>query len=349
MLLPEVADSAARGKMHKHSASLPAALARQPSRGRLLSPRYWPTWAGLGVLWLLSLLPFRLQLAVGASLGALLRRLPLRFVRIARRNIELCLPELGPAESRRLLDRHFTSLGIALLEIAAAWWWPTARLRKISRIEGMEHLHTALARGHGAILLTAHLTPLEIGGRILAAATPVNIIYRPTKNAALAHVLGRCRSCNGGHAIPRDDIRAMIAALKNNECVWYAPDQSYRKKGAEMVSLFGIPAATNTATSRIARMTGAAVLPFWVERLPGSAGYRAVIQPPLENFPSECPRADAERFHRLIEAQVRAVPDQYLWIHRRFKGLGPDYPDYYGRKVPLVVSARQPSAASPLV
>jgi Kdo2-lipid IVA lauroyltransferase/acyltransferase len=333
--------------MANRSSSLSAARARPPSWGRLLSPRYWPTWAGLGVLRLLSSLPFPLQLAVGAALGAVLRRLPLRFVRIARRNLEICLPELGAAARRRLLNRHFISLGISLMEIAAAWWCPTAKLQKISRVEGLEHLRGALARGHGAILLTAHFTPLEIGGRILAAATPVNIIYRPTKNEALSHVLGRRRSCNGGHAIPRDDVRAMVAALKNNECVWYAPDQSYRKKGAEMVTLFGVPAPTNTATSRIARMTGAAVLPYFVERLPGTAGYRAVIQPPLENFPSDSPRADAERFHRFIEAQVRAVPDQYLWIHRRFKGLTAADPDYYGRDPPPLVSGPQPSAASP--
>lgn len=302
------------------------------------------------MLRLLSLLPYRLQLASGTMLGAVLRRLPLRYVRIARRNIDLCLPELGAAARRRLLNRHFASLGISLLEIATAWWCPTARLMKRSRIEGLEHLQAALARGHGAILLTAHFTPLEIGGRILAAATPVNIIYRPTKNEALSWVLGRGRSRNGGHAIPRDDIRAMIAALKNNECVWYAPDQSYRKKGAEMVPLFGIPAATNTATSRIARMTGCAVLPFFVERLSGAAGYRAAILPALENFPSDCPRADAERFHRFIEAQVRAAPDQYLWIHRRFKGLTAADPDYYGKTPPVVkpplVSASQSSAAS---
>jgi Kdo2-lipid IVA lauroyltransferase/acyltransferase len=333
--------------MPTRTASLPAAIAPPPCWGRLLSPRYWPTWAGLGVLRILSLLPYRLQLAVGAALGAVLRRLPVRFVRIARRNIDLCLPELGIAERRRLLNRHFRSLCIALLEIAMAWWWPTRRLMTISRVEGMENVRDALARGRGAILLTAHLTPLEVGGRIVAAATPVNIVYRPTKNQALAHVLSRCRSRNGGHAIPRDDIRSMIAALKNNEVVWYAPDQSYRKKGAEMVSLFGIPAPTNTATSRIARMTGAAVLPYFVDRLPGSAGYRVVIQPPLENFPSDCPRADAERFHRLIEAQVRAVPDQYLWIHRRFKGMTAADPDYYGRNPPAAPSALPPSAASP--
>ena len=333
--------------MHKLSVSLPAAGARPPGWGRLLSPRYWPTWAGLGVLRLLSLFPFRLKLAVGAALGTLLRHLPLRYVRIARRNIELCLPELDVAARSRLLDRHFVSLGIALLEMATAWWCPTPRLLKISRLEGLEHLREALARGRGAILLTAHFTPLEIGGRILAAATPVNIIYRPSKNEALSYVLGRGRSRNGGHAIPRDDIRAMITALKNNECVWYAPDQSYRKKGAQMVPLFGIPAATNTATSRIAKMTGCAVLPFFVERLPGTAGYRAVIQPALDDFPSDCPRADAERFHRFLEAQVRAVPDQYLWIHRRFKGLTAADPDYYGRDPPRLISESPPSAASP--
>jgi KDO2-lipid IV(A) lauroyltransferase len=96
--------------------------------------------------------------------------------------------------------------------------------------------------------------------------------------------------------------------------------------------MFGIPAATYTRTSRLARMSGAAVLPYFLERLPGTQGYRAVIHPPLENFPSDCPAADAERFNHLIEAQVRRVPEQYLWIHRRFKGLSADYPDYYGRQ-----------------
>ena len=336
-----------RGPMSTRTVSLDAATARPPHWGTLLSPRYWPTWAGLGLVRLLTLLPFRAQLAIGAALGAVLRRMPVRFVGIARRNIELCLPELDAAQRRRLLNRHFTSLGIALAEIAMAWWWPTARLKAISRIEGMEHVNAALERGRGVILLTAHLTPLEIGGRIVAAATPVNIVYRPSNNQALAYVLSRGRSRNGGRAIPRDDIRSMIAALKNNEVVWYAPDQSYRKKGAQMVPLFGIPAPSNTATSRIARMTGAAVLPYFVERLPGSAGYRVRILPALQDFPSECPRADAERFHRLIEAQVRAVPDQYLWIHRRFKGMTPADPDYYRCDLAAALAARRASGVSP--
>ncbi len=303
-------------------------------RLRLFAPRYWPTWAGLGILRLLALLPFPCLVAVGRVLGRAMRLLPLRFVRTARRNMELCLPELDAASREKLLDQHFESLGIAVLETAFAWWSPAPRLRKIVQVEGCEHLKAALEKGRGVILLTAHFTPLEMGGRILASVAPINILYRPTKNEVLAHFLSRCRCQHGGRAIPRDDIRALITALRNNECVWYAPDQSYRKKGAEMVPLFGIPAATNTFTSRLARMTGATVLPYFFQRLPGCQGYRAVIHPPFENFPSECAIQDTERFNHMIEAQVRSVPEQYLWIHRRFKGLTEDYPDYYGRELP---------------
>ncbi len=320
--------------MYIHNAARLRATAPAPRWSRILAPRYWPTWVGVGLLRLLALLPFSAMLAIGTLLGAVLRRLPLSWVRTARRNIELCLPELGTGARKSLLNRHFVSLGIALLEIPLAWWTPQSRLDRIICVEGAQHLRDALARGRGAILLTAHFTPMEMAGRMLASVTPVKILYRPTNNEALAYVLGRCRCNLGVRPIPRDDIRALIAALKNNEAVWYAPDQSYRKKGAEMVPMFGIPAATNTLTSRIARITGAPVLPYFVERLPGTRGYRAVIHAPLENFPSDSPSADAERFHRLIEAQVRAVPEQYLWIHRRFKGLSTDYPDYYGRQLP---------------
>jgi Kdo2-lipid IVA lauroyltransferase/acyltransferase len=303
-------------------------------RMRLLAPRYWLTWAGLGLLRVVALLPFAGIVRLGRVLGAVLRHLPIRFVRTARRNIELCLPELSAPEREKLLDRHFESLGIALLEIPLAWWITPRRLAKIVQFEGAEHLHAALARGHGVMLLTAHFTSLEMAGRILLSVAAVGFLYRPTKNEVLAYALKRFRVGYGGYPIARDDIRAFISALRHNQCVWYAPDQSYRKKGAEMVPMFGIPAATNTLTSRLAGMTGAAVLPYFLQRLPGTQGYRAVIHPPLENFPSDSPAADAERFNHMIEAQVRIAPEQYLWIHRRFKGLSEDYPDYYGRQTP---------------
>jgi Kdo2-lipid IVA lauroyltransferase/acyltransferase len=297
---------------------------------RLLAPRYWPAWTGIALLRLLALLPYPWLLAIGGFLGAVLHLVAPRFVRIARRNLELCFPELDAAARARLLDRHFRSLGIALLEVPLAWWSSAQRLARLTQVEGREHLEAAKARGRGVILLTAHFTTMELAGRVLASVTPVGFLYRPTSNEVLAYALGRFRSAYGGHPIPRDDIRAFIGALRNRECVWYAPDQSYRKKGAEMVRLFGIPAATNTLTSRLARMTGAPVLPYFLQRLPGSQGYLATIHPPLENFPSDSPVSDTERFNRMIEAQVKVTPEQYLWIHRRFKGLSADYPDYYG-------------------
>jgi KDO2-lipid IV(A) lauroyltransferase len=298
----------------------------------LLSPRYWPTWIGLALLRGLSLLPFAILLFLGKWIGQTVRLVIGKFTHTARRNLELCLPDLTPREREGLLARHFESLGVALFETAMSWWAPDKRIRELATVQGREHLDAALAKGKGVILLSAHFTTIEIGCRILATSTPINIMYRPSRNPLLAYFLARNRSRLTRRAIRRDDVRTLVTALRGNEIVWYAPDQCYRKKGAQMVRLFGIPAATNTATSRIAAMTGAAILPYFAERLPGSRGYRAVIHPALENFPTDSPVADAERVNQLIEEQVRAVPEQYLWIHRRFRGLAADYPDYYGQQ-----------------
>ncbi len=300
-------------------------------RFSLVAPQYWPTWLGLGLLRLFEPLPYPLLMGIGRLLGALLRRLPLNFVRIARVNLALCFPNASVEERERLLKRHFESLGIALMETAMAWWSSDARISKLTRFEGMEELNRALERGHGALLLSAHFTTLEIGARSICARMSGNIMYRPASNPVMGFFLSRNRAKRAKRAIRRDDVRTLVTALKNNEFVWYAPDQAYRKKGAQMVPFFGIPCATNTATSRLAKMTNAVVLPYFPERLPDNAGYRITIYPPVENFPSDDPVADAERFHRSIEEHIRKVPEQYLWIHRRFKGLGEEYPEYYKR------------------
>ncbi len=302
-----------------------------PTPARLLGPRYWPTWLGLGFLRLVASLPFPTLLAIGRGTGRLARWLPLPYQRIARRNIELCLPELDAAGREALLDRHFQALGIGLLESAMTWWSSDERITALSQIEGIEHLNAALAAGRGAILLTAHFTTLQIGARILNGRVPINVLYRPTKNALIAHVSGGSFARNARRAIQRDDVRGMIGALKRNEIVWYASDQSYRNKGAMMVPFFGHPAATNVFTSRLAQMTGAAVLYYETERLAGAAGWRARVHPAYEHFPGPDPVADTQRYHASIEEQVRRMPEQYWWIHRRFKGLGDDYPDYYAR------------------
>ena len=299
---------------------------------RLFAPRYWATWLGLGFLRLVLLLPYGGVLAVGRGLGRVARHLPLPYLRIARRNLELCLPELDAAARERLLDRHFESLGIGLFESALTWWADDAWINTRSEVLGLEHLEAALKRGRGAILLTAHFTTLQIGARILNNRLPIAVLYKPTKNELLAHVSGNSFARQARKAIQRDDVRAMISALKRNEVVWYATDQSYRKKGAAMVPFFGHPAATNVFTPRLAQMTGAPVLYYSTERLPGVRGWRAVIHPPFAHWPSGDPVADTLEYHAAIEAQVRQMPEQYWWIHRRFKGLAADDPDHYARR-----------------
>jgi len=298
---------------------------------RLLAPQYWPTWIGLGLLRVFEPLPYPVLTMLGRMLGAILRRLPLNFVRIARANLRLCLSTQSHSDRERILKQHFQSVGIALLETAMAWWSSDERIRKLTHIDGLANLDAALTAKRGVLLLSAHFTTLEIGARALAARLPLNIMYRPASNPVMGFFLARNRARRAKRAIRRDDIRVLVAALKGGEPVWYAPDQAYRKKGAQMVPFFGVPCATNTATSRLAKMTDALVMPYFPERLADNAGYRVTIHAPFTDFPSDDPVADAERYHKAIENQIARTPEQYLWIHRRFKGLNDDYPNYYRR------------------
>jgi KDO2-lipid IV(A) lauroyltransferase len=310
---------------------------------RLFSPFCWPTWIGIGILRLFEPLPHAVLMRLGRGVGWIARWLPIGTTRVARRNIDLCLPELPHATRRKILREHFASVGQALLETALAWWSPNERIIKLTSIDGLEHLERVLASGRGALLLSAHFTTIEIGCRALAARLPLNVMYRPSNNRVMAWMLSNMRAKQTRRAIPRDDVRTLIKALRTGEVVWYAPDQAYRKKGAEMVPFFGVPAATNTATSRIVALTNAVVMTYFVERLPDGSGYRGVISAPLENFPTGCSMADAIRFNGLIEAHVRRVPEQYLWIHKRFKGITADYPNYYGLR-----PVARPDATAPL-
>ncbi len=299
---------------------------------RLLLPIHWPTWLGIAILRIAEPLPYAALIRLGRFFGWLARWLPIGTTRVARRNIDMCLPELPHEARRQILREHFTSVGCALFETAISWWSSNERVQALTTVDGIERVAAAQASGRGVLLLSAHFTTIEIGCRALAARLPLNVMYRPSNNPVMAWILGHMRAKQARRAIPRDDVRTLIKALKAGEVVWYAPDQSYRKKGAEMVPFFGIPAASNTATSRIVQMTNAIVMPYFVERLPDGSGYRGVIGEPLDNFPTDSSVADTARFNRLIEAHVRRVPAQYLWIHKRFKGITGDYPNYYGMR-----------------
>jgi len=289
----------------------------------LLMPRYWLTWFGLGILWLITRLPYAWQLWAGRQLGRIAYRLAKRRRNIAAINLDLCFPELSKSERQYLLKQHFESLGIGLLEMVIAWWVADKRLIDLGQLDGLEHLEAALTRGKGVILLSAHFTPLEMGSRFLTQKVKIHGAYRPHENPVIEFFMKRSREAHAEKAISRDAIRQMIRSLKQNKPVWFAVDQNFGHKNSVFAKFFNIPAATNTATARLAKMTGASVVPFFVRRLPNAQGYQVILQPALENFPTGDNIVDAETVNYLIEQQARQAPEQYLWAHRRFK----DRPD----------------------
>ena len=270
-------------------------------------------------MWCLSQLPYGWQLLIGRQLGHLFCRLAPGRRHIAATNLSLCFPALDAAARETILAEQFASLGIGVLEMASSWWGSDRQLQKLAHIEGLEHLQRAQDRGHGVILLSAHFTTLEIGGRLLSGVAPFHVMYRPHKNVAFESVLRKARTRHFEKAITRGDLRGMLNSLKQNVPVWYAPDQDNGRGQSVFVPFFGVSAATITGTSRLARISKAAVVPFFQTRLPDKQGYQLTLYPALEDFPGESVAADTARINRIIEARVREQPGQYLWAHRRFK------------------------------
>lgn len=291
---------------------------------RFLGPRYWLVWFGIGVVRLVNLLPLCAQLAIGRAFGRVGWVFGRRDRRTADVNIKLCLPELDARQRRQLVRRHFESLGCALFETGLVWWASDRRLRKLIQFEGTEHLQAALAEGRGALMLSAHFTPLEMGARGLTLLGPTSIMYLTPSNDLVAELSRRGRTRHTVQAISSDQIRDLLQNLKNNLPVWYAPDQRFTDKNSALVPFFGLPAASNVATPRLAKISRARVLPYFPERRADNRGYLIRILPPFEDFPSDDAVADTRRFHELIEVQVRRHPEQYLWAYKRFRREGFD-------------------------
>lgn len=287
---------------------------------RLLRPRYWPTWLGFGLWYALSTLPYAWQCRLGRLLGRVLYRLARRRRQIARCNIDLCFPELSEQAREQMTRGVMESVGIAFFETGMAWFWPKSRLQKLFSIDGLEHLHNAQREGQGVLLIGLHFTHIDIGAKLLGLEYSIDGSYRPHNNPVYDYVqrTGRSRHCAEGKAIPRDDVRAMIKALRAGRAIWYAPDQDYGPKHSIFVPLFNVPAATITAGSQLARMGKARVMGFTQTRKP-DGGYHLQIYPPLQEFPSGDETADAIRINAFVEARIAEQPEQYLWVHRRFK------------------------------
>ncbi|MDP0562884.1 MAG: LpxL/LpxP family Kdo(2)-lipid IV(A) lauroyl/palmitoleoyl acyltransferase [Candidatus Endonucleobacter sp. (ex Gigantidas childressi)] len=285
-----------------------------------LYPRYWITWLGLGLSVLPVLLPYGVILRIGKGCGWLLLKLAHSRVHIARVNLKLCFPEMHNDEIDQLLRANFQSVGIGLMEVAMAWWWPKKRLEKKVHFEGIEHLLQD-TRGRGTILLISHFTTIELAGAMIALKHSINATYREHKNQVFEYMQRRqrLRYDSNSRLLGRRDIRGMLRVLRAGGTVWYAPDQDYGKNHSVFARFFNIEAATVTGTSRLASIGKARVVPMVVTRLPGAAGYSLKVYKPWQDFPKNDDLVDACYVNLFIEERVRENPEQYMWLHRRFK------------------------------
>ena len=290
-------------------------------------------WLGAG-RWLatrIANLPQPLLLRLGGVLAWLASPLLGRRRAYARRNIALCFPEFDTRAQQRLLRATLRATVTGALESLRGWFAPSSRLRGLVSVEGLEHLQAARADGRGVLLVTGHVPHLELGGRLLSEAlgAPISIVVRRNNNACIERFIDAARRRAFASTIGKKDVRGLLRALAQGELVAYAGDQDFNYQHA-FVPFFGVPAATLTAIPELARRGNATVLAYWFQR-EDDGRYRLWIQPPWRDWPSGDPAADAARYMAELERVVRRHPEQYLWVHRRFKTRPPGEPDLYAR------------------
>lgn len=284
-----------------------------------LAPRYWPTWIGFAIIWLAAQWPFALQIRFGQLLGWLSYQFASERRRICRINIALCFPEMTAKEQEKLVKATFISNGIGVMEVAMAWCRHPAHFRQRVTVSGLDNLKAASDAGKGVLLVCAHFTTLEFAGSLLSLFHKMDVTYRPHKNPLFETLMYRARQRLYGAVIERGDVRQALRSLQQGHTVWYAPDQDYGPRHSVYVSFFGVKAATITATSRFASFNDSAVIFFSHYRTADNSGYHLDFGLPLENYPSGDDVTDAGRINSVIEEAIRQHPEQYLWLHKRFK------------------------------
>lgn len=296
----------------------------------LTRPGYWPTWIGLGLLRALSWLPLPLVWAIGAGIGMALYALHGPRRRVARTNIERCFPSRPRREQRRIVRRHFRAFGQSLLDVPIAWWARPRRLRRLVQLRDREYLDQALGSGRSVILLAPHFLGLEIGGMRLSLEGPLLSVFRHPDNRLVRRIMHRARTRFGVKLIAHNQpFMSLARAVKSGTPLYYLPDQDAGRRHSIFAPFFGIPAATFTALGRLARLTNALVIPCVTYQRPWGRGYEVVFRPPLTDFPSGDPMADTTRMNAEIERAVRVRPEQYFWLHKRFKTRPPGEPKFY--------------------
>jgi Kdo2-lipid IVA lauroyltransferase/acyltransferase len=271
------------------------------------------------VLWLVHFLPLPWLARLGEWGGLLFHVLGRERRRITLINLALCFPELPEQARRRLARAHFRAVGRAVLDETVLWWSDRGRIEKLVRLDGLQHL--APLQGTPVILLAPHFLGLNAGGVRLTLLPELWVsVYQRIKNPEVNRLALHARTRFGTSVVysRQDGIRPVLRAIKAGRRLYLLPDQDHGRRETIFIPFFGVPAATVTALSRIARVTGARVLPCVTRMRPGW-GYDLSIERPWEDFPGESVEADTRRMNAFIEQRVRDMPEQYLWMHRRFK------------------------------
>ncbi len=298
---------------------------------RFLHPRYWLIWFGIGVLYLLVLLPYPVIYWIGIRLGRFSKRFLKERVLIADRNIQLCFPDMSAQERKVWVDKNFESVGMGVFETAMAWFWPDWRIRRWFKVEGIENMRAAQKTGRGVIVLGVHFLTLEIAGRAFGMYNPGIGVYRPNDNKLLDWLQTRGRLKSNKYMLGRRDVKGMIRVLKEGEILWYAPDHDYGPRNSSFAPLFAVKhAATTNGSTMLLKLGEALVVPFAAHRLPDAKGYVLKIQPAVDNFPVDDNVATTTMMNQIIEKEILRAPEQYMWMHRRFKTRPQGEPSLYG-------------------
>lgn len=277
------------------------------------------TRLALGLMWLAHFLPLCVLSVLGEALGLALYALGRERRQVARTNVRLCFPALSGAGRERLVRRHFRAFGRSFLERAILWWSSPERLRRLVRIEGEEHWRAAA--GRPVILLAPHFVGLDMGWARLTLDHPLVSIYSNQKNPRFNAMLLRGRTRFGSPRLfsRQDGVRPVLRALQEGRAFYYLPDLDYGPRDAVFAPFFGVPAATISGLPRLAKVTGAAVIPCVTRQLAGGGGYLVRFYPAWPQYPGPELQADVARMNAFVEERVREMPEQYFWLHKRFK------------------------------
>ncbi|MCG7587204.1 LpxL/LpxP family Kdo(2)-lipid IV(A) lauroyl/palmitoleoyl acyltransferase [Photobacterium sp. OFAV2-7] len=285
-----------------------------------LHPRYWLTLTMIGVMYLISWLPYFIQFRLGQGLGRLAMVIMKKRRKTIERNLELCFPNMSADEREALTQKNIDNTGLAMFETGMAWFWPDLRVERHVSYEGLEYIHQLAEQGKGVLLVAVHSLNLELGARAFGLKTPGVGVYRPNTNPCFDYFQFNGRIRSNKYMVDRRDVKGMLRALRKGERVWYAPDHDYGRRRSTFAPLFAVEkACTTTGTSLLVDASDCAVVPFAMVRNTDMGRYTLKVFPPLDEFPHNDPDAAAAYVNKAIERSIMEAPEQYMWLHRRFK------------------------------